>query len=90
MGRRKKYDISFLEAYTGFRNSKEKFFDKILSESQNNANIITLEEIIKKSSIIFNNQAIEVPVFSNINLYLLPTIENFSLIKTPLIGKEDS
>ena len=85
-----KYDQFFKEAYSGYRGSKEKFFDKILSEKLNSSELCTLDDLKNKSSIIFDKSAVELPVIKILDLSKVGVFDDSQIFINPLHGKQDS
>lgn len=77
------HDSYFQEAFTGFRNSAERFKDKVLLEKQSNTSpLLSLEVLKEKASTIFSN---------NVGRYeLIPTFDASTLIdaqSNPILQK---
>lgn len=86
---KQKYDEYFQEAFSGYRGNKNKFKEKICSEANNKSELKTFEELKKKSETIFDE---DLKIIEEINLVDsngLNSLENNSIYKEKIIGKED-
>ncbi|MDW5308665.1 AAA family ATPase, partial [Acinetobacter baumannii] len=87
---KQKYDSYFQDAFTGFRNSAERFKDKVLLEKQINQSILlSLEELKEKASTIFSRNVERynfIPVF---NAATLIEVENNPILQRIIIGNQD-
>ncbi|MCW1285452.1 AAA family ATPase, partial [Acinetobacter baumannii] len=88
--KKQKYDSYFQDAFTGFRNSAERFKDKVLLEKQINQSILlSLEELKEKASTIFSRNVERynfIPVF---NAATLIEVENNPILQRIIIGNQD-
>ncbi|EOW9529672.1 AAA family ATPase [Bacillus cytotoxicus] len=82
-----KYDLEFKEAFDGFRNSKDRFTGKFLSEIGKQGELKSFEEIIKRKESVFNGPQEKIKEYS----YILfdESIEKNSIFQAKIIGKED-
>lgn len=88
--KKQKYDLFFEEAFTGFRNSAEKFKDKVLFEAQNNKlSVLSLDELKEKAQTIYSKDIKKyetIPTFDASNLI---QIESNEILKKIIIGDQD-
>lgn len=86
---KKKYDDFFKEAFIGYRGVKSKFKEKIILENKNKSDLKTVEELKQKSKTIFDNDIEKVDEIRKIEFDELETLENKTIYKERIIGKED-
>lgn len=81
-----------LDSYLqGYKNSKKHFFDKVLSESQNNkSKIKKREELIKEKERYEAAKKKRIEPFSSINLEKVKMIEEDKLLQEAIVGKENT
>lgn len=87
---KRKYEVFFKEAFTGFQGSKEQFKEKLIKESTNNqAIIVSLNDLKEKAETVFSETPqLEEPL-------KLPDLEDLlahetnPILKKPVIGKSD-
>lgn len=88
-----KYETEFLEIFTGFRNSKEKFAKELLKQyNQNTSELKKLDDLKKEYQIIFkeNLKVLELlPIIEESLINKVSSLENKSILQTKIIGKED-
>lgn len=81
---------SLREAFTGFLNSKRKFRERLVQESQsNNAQLHSIEHLRQKAATLYEEDASKKPLVAKIDTKLLPTADSESVLSTPVTGKED-
>lgn len=85
----KKYELSFKEAFVGFM-QKEKFKEKLLSESSSNkSELLNLDDLKEKSKTIFGESPVEMLTIQSVNYDEILIIEGNKLWKKKIIGKSD-
>jgi len=86
---KKRYDGFFKEAFIGYRGNKSKFKDKIILEYNNKSELKTADELKEKSETIFDDDIEKVDKIRKIDFSGLETLENKTIYKEKIIGKED-
>ena len=85
---KQKYDEVFEDAFTGVRNNKKRFMERCLDEATNNNNDIhTYDELIKRVESVFKNSREKVRIIPEI--YYESSVEQQSIFQTRIIGKKD-
>lgn len=85
-----KYKEIFLTGYSGFKNSKEKFKAKILSEfNTNNSTLIDFKELEVKANTILNQDVETILTVQYFEHFKFGEIENNSIFSTRIIGKDN-
>jgi len=85
-----KHNEAFKEAFTGLRNNKEKFRDRVLSEqSSNKAAITTLSELVKLAQSVFADSPSKEPVLALPIYATLEGCETNSLLAKVVVGSAD-
>ncbi|WP_419880520.1 ATP-binding protein [Peribacillus sp. B-H-3] len=85
---KQKYDEVFEDAFTGVRNNKKRFMERCLDEATNNNNDIhTYDELIKRVESVFKNSREKVGAIPEI--YYESSVEQQSIFQTRIIGKKD-
>lgn len=85
---KQKYDENFKEAITGFRNNRERFMEKCLSEAENNnSELYTYEELIRRVGSVFKNSRVKIKQIPEIQYD--GSLEEQSIFQTKIIGKKD-
>ncbi|RFB09689.1 hypothetical protein DZB84_23715 [Bacillus sp. HNG] len=85
---KQKYDEVFEDAFTGVRNNKKKFMERCLDEATNNNNDIhTYDDLIKRVESVFKNSREKVETIPKI--YYESSVEQQSIFQTRIIGKKD-
>lgn len=86
---KERFDEFFEKAFTGCRNDKKKFKEKILQENgSNSSEIVSLEILKEKAATIFADGA---QTYSNLNLLncdRLLSLETSQILEASIIGKE--
>ncbi len=87
---KKKHDAKLQGALEGFRNSAEKFMDKVLQElTSNSATLDSLSALEKKAETVFGPTPEKENAVSTIAVEDLITHESNLILKKRVIGKED-
>lgn len=85
---KQKYDEVFEDAFTGVRNNKKRFMERCLDEATNNNNDIhTYDDLIKRVESVFKNSREKVETIPKI--YYESSVEQQSIFQTRIIGKKD-
>lgn len=86
----KQYEETFIKAFEGNRNAKQKFKDKVIAEfTSNKQPLVALAELEAKANQILNSAATKAP---DVREYILPEIkriEESPIFQTRIIGKDD-
>lgn len=86
----KKYETTFKETFTGHQGSKQKFYEKLKKEfNDNSAELRNLEELKKKAATIFGKPPKSVNKFSLIDYSRISEIERHPIWKKKIVGKSD-
>lgn len=84
------HDLAFKDAFTGYRNDAEKFKAKILEEEvNNNAVLLTLEELKRKAKSIFGEAPEKENLLTTVTATELLKTESNQILQKRIIGKED-
>lgn len=84
------HDPHFQEAFTGFRNSRVSFCDKILSEwAQNTAVVVSLEDLKKRALTIFAKGLERIAPLASFDPADLLALEQTKVLEKKIVGKED-
>lgn len=87
---KQKHDAKLQGAFAGFRNSAERFKEKILAEwKTNSANLLELTDIEKKAETVFGETPSTESVIAEINADEVLGHESDPVLKKRVIGKED-
>lgn len=85
-----KYDDRFQSAFTGFRNSKAAFKEKLLAEAQSNSALAkSLPELERKAATVFGEVPETVALISTPDYTELLSLEINPILKKKVIGKAD-
>lgn len=85
---KQKYDEVFEDAFTGVRNNKKRFMKRCLDEAtNNNTDIHTYDDLIKRVESVFKNPREKVETIPKI--YYESSVEQQSIFLTRIIGKKD-
>lgn len=85
-----KYDPDFQVAFEGFRNSSDKFQNKILQEVvYNTATLLTFVELKNKAASIYAKSPVLETTLSELNFTYLINHETNTILSKVVIGKED-
>lgn len=87
---KQKHDAKLKGAFEGYRNSAERFKDKILQEFKNNsASLLPLSDLEKKAETVFGPAPIVEKMVPAVDAKTLIAHENKPVLKKRVIGKED-
>ena len=86
---KQKYDDIFKEAFKGSIGSKERFLSKCLSESSNDSDLLSEEQLKEECNKIFSNSLIAHRELENITYDKLNELESNPILLLKIIGKED-
>lgn len=88
-----KHQEYFSEIFKGYRNSKKKLADKIITENQNNnSDLKTFEELKDKYNLLFNEELNILDTLDPVSKEIInnfKAIEQNKILKTKIIGKND-
>lgn len=84
------HDPHFQEAFTGFRNSKVNFCDKILTEwARNSSEIVPLDELKHRALTIFEKGLERIAPIAAFDAKDLIALEGTTVLSKRIVGKED-
>lgn len=87
---KKLHDTYFQEAYSGVRNSAEKFKEKVLSErNSNSAELLTLDELKQKASTVYSKGLERISPLADLSADNLIQLESHGLLQKAIIGNQD-
>ncbi|MBE7527231.1 MAG: AAA family ATPase [Burkholderiales bacterium] len=86
---KQKHDAKLQGGFTGYRNSSDKFKEKVLQETSNTTELLSLADLEKKAESIFGQTPIAEQPIAAINTAGLLTHESNPILKKRVIGKED-
>ncbi|WP_445497795.1 AAA family ATPase [Photorhabdus sp. SF281] len=87
---KQKYDIHFQQAFTGVRNSADKFKQKVLIEkSSNNEELIDINILIERSTTIFSKKPEKIEKISLINAQPLIDMASSDILQKIIVGSQD-
>lgn len=87
---KKLHDTYFQEAYSGVRNSAEKFKEKVLSErNSNSAELLTLDELKQKASKVYSKGLERISPLADLSADNLIELESHGLLQKAIIGNQD-
>jgi wobble nucleotide-excising tRNase len=85
-----KHDPHFQGAFTGYRNSKVSFCDKILTEwAQNDAGIVPLDDLKKRALTVFDKGLERIATIATFDPADLIALEQTAVLSKKVVGKED-
>ena len=86
----KKYEETFIKAFEGNRNAKQRFKEKVIAEFvSNKESLIAFEELESKANQILNSAAVKAPEVREFVLPDFKTLEENAIFQTRIIGKDD-
>jgi wobble nucleotide-excising tRNase len=84
------HDSHFAEAFSGVRNSKERFCDKFLSEfAANTAKLATIDELKKRAVTVFEKGLERQAAISLVDASDLIALEGSPVLTKKVVGKDD-
>lgn len=84
------HDPHFQEAFTGHRNSKVSFCDKILSEwAQNVASIVPIDDLKRRALTVFESGLERIAPIATFDAIDLIALEQTAVLSKKVVGKED-
>lgn len=84
------HDSYFQEAFTGFRNSAERFKDKVLLEKQSNtSNLLSLEVLKEKASTIFSSNVVRYETIPTFDASVLIDAQFHPILQKNIVGNQD-
>lgn len=86
---KQKHDARLQGGFTGYRNSSDKFKEKVLEEASNTASLLPLTDLEKKAESIFGQAPVTEQPIAAINTASFLTHESNPILKKRVIGKED-
>lgn len=88
--KKQKHDAKFQDAFTGYRNSADKFKEKVLEESSSDqSQLISQVELEKKAESIFGQTPVKESPVPIVDTTRLLAHESNPILKKRVIGKED-
>lgn len=86
----KKYEETFIKAFEGNRNAKQKFKEKVIAEfASNKQPLVALAELEAKANQILNSAATKAPEVREHILAEIKNLEESPIFQTRIIGKDD-
>jgi wobble nucleotide-excising tRNase len=84
------HDSHFQEAFTGFRNSRVSFYDKVLSEwAQNAAGVVPLDDLKKRALMVLAKGLERIAPLASFDPADLLALEQTGVLAKKVVGKED-
>ena len=84
------YDQWFQVAFSGVRNSAERFKTKVIEEkASNTADLLSLDELKEKAATIFANSIARITPLTALSASNLISLETHALLQKPIIGNQD-
>lgn len=84
------YDGNFQTAFSGVRNSRARFCDKILEEAvENQAAVHPVDELKARAHTVFAEGVGKLPTLSNVNSLDVLALEQSPVLAKKVVGKED-
>lgn len=84
------HDSYFQEAFTGFRNSAERFKEKVLLEKQNNTStLLSLEVLKEKASTIFSSNVERYDSIPSFDASALIDAQSNPILQKNIVGNQD-
>ena len=84
------HDTHFRDAFTGYRNSRSSFCDKILSEQQSNtAKLVPIDDLKQRALTVFAKGLESVPTLPVLDAAALIDLEQTPVLAKKVVGKED-
>jgi wobble nucleotide-excising tRNase len=84
------HDPHFQDAFTGFRNSRTSYCDKILAEwAQNSANVVALDDLKKRALTVFAKGLERIAPLESIDSTELVALEQTPVLGKKVVGKDD-
>lgn len=84
------YDECFQVAFTGVRNNKTSFKDKVLTQRiSNSAELVSLDELKEKAKTVYSSNIERVSMLSNISATSLIELESTELLQKTIVGNQD-
>lgn len=84
-----KFESEFKPAYSGFMGSGEAFFNKCVSESENDSTLLSEDDIKSKCKKVFNDDLKAYDEIKPFEFIDLTSKEESEILSTKIIGKED-
>lgn len=85
-----KHDEYFKDAFSGVRDKKVKFKNKLVDEAENNTESLTdLEELKQQSETVFASELVKHGLIEAISYDRFEQIENDTILQKKIIGKDD-
>jgi len=85
-----KHKQKLINAFDGFRNSKDSFKDKVLRElTSNSASLLALQDLEEKASTVFGTAPTAEPTLATIQAEQLTQLESNPILSKRVIGKGD-
>lgn len=84
------HDAYFQEAFSGVRNSAERFKDRVVTEKENNTTeLLELDDLKAKASTVFSSSVERVPVLTALTANFLIEVESNALLQKSIVGNQD-
>lgn len=87
---KQKYDDRLKGAFEGYRNNAENFKNKVIEEFTSNvANLVTLDDLVKRAETIFGQTPSKEILIDSINASHLINLEENPVLRKRVLGKSD-
>jgi wobble nucleotide-excising tRNase len=87
---KQKHDDEFKGAFTGLRNNREAFKNRVLQESKSNTSqLIDIEDLRKRADVLYGDVPSPMNAVSNLDLSRLVALEQNPVLSKKVVGKED-
>lgn len=84
------HDVHFQAAFTGVRNSRAKFCDKVLNETEiNQAAMHQVDNLKERARTVFAEDVARLPTLSTFNGTSILALEQHQVLAKKVVGKED-
>ncbi len=87
-----KYKKDFDSFFTGYKNNKDKFAEKILEENNNQSELLDIYQIKNKYDLLYGkdtSQVEELKIIPDGLVNKVQKVENNEILKTSIVGKKD-
>ncbi|TBU71640.1 AAA family ATPase [Phytopseudomonas daroniae] len=87
---KQKHDNEFQGAFTGLRNNKEAFKNRVLQESKDNTSqLVDIEDLRKRADVLYGDAPSPMNAVPGLDLSRLVTFEQNPVLSKKVVGKED-
>jgi len=87
---KQKHDNEFQIAFTGLRNNKEAFKNRVLQESKDNiSQLVAIEDLRKRADVLYDDAPSPMNAIPGLDLSRLVAFEQNPVLSKKVVGKED-